>query len=975
MLIELKNIQKTYSTKAGVTFRALSNVSTSFDNTGLVFLVGQSGSGKSTLLNVIGGLDSFDSGEITVAGRHMRQLSQREVDSFRNTLIGFVFQEFNLIDTLSVADNVRLALDMQDGKGNIEKVMAALEQVGIADKAKGKTKNLSGGQRQRIAIARALVKDPRIVLADEPTGALDTAMGDEIFGIFKKMSADRLVIIVTHDLEKAAQYGDRIIEMKDGRIYRDVRRRAEGEAPEPEGVQILSDTLVRIDPGQNISDIDVERINNIISDSGRKTFLSFETDGRKVKAMFPNLREAVDVTVKANDDTVKNGADGEKKVTVEGGADTAKSAKKTTKAKSSKKVQDSAIATDVISSAQSGQDNSAGVDNVAAEVDGNVAQKSEENDSAQTVDIAATVKDRFVPYKSKNEPTPTFEYKKSKLPASKVLRLGANNLRHKKGRLVLTVIMSILAFALFGVAQSFTGYNAQNAIAKTISEEHYQTAAVINGEANATQMTRIRQSDIDLLTANNPKVKLYPQYNLEVRVKNTVNRTTAFSGVVEVDDVSEIGHSMYAGASSAPDFNSIIISQVVATSLVSESILKVDTVADAVGHTVNLSGRDYVIAGIIACDMNKYDSMSADKKSAVKTIDDSTGNKQLFVKPGFIENYVLTLPSSTAFNVALDIGMGDKNNSKSTPITLVAATDENMEKVRIDNAYGADGSMQIASQNDVFLAGDDAFLYDLRLVKHMTAGASHVYKSIDQLNDYSERRMTITYGVDSPVFASNEFHIAGLMFDSNGSGTDIAKNGIMVHKNVFAAIYRNIIYPSQLIAQLPDDENATRRFINSMYDIGLKVNSAYVTDYDTVLAFLSILRYVVLGLSIALSLLVVVLLYSFISASIRSTKKQIGILRALGAKQSDTFKIYAGEGFLVTIFALIVASVLLAVVAPLLNLVFSQMYGYYFSLISIEWWVYAVMAALTVVVTLLAVLLPLRKFSKITPISAISERD
>lgn len=968
MLIELKNVQKTYSTKTGVTFRALSNVSTSFDNTGLVFLVGQSGSGKSTLLNVIGGLDSFDSGELVVAGRHMRNLSAKEVDSFRNTLIGFVFQEFNLIDTLSVAENVRLALDMQDGKGEDDKVMAALAQMEIADKAKEKTKNLSGGQRQRVAIARALVKDPRIVLADEPTGALDSAMGEEIFGIFKKMSADRLVIIVTHDLEKAAQYGDRIIEMKDGRIYRDVRRRAEGEAPEPESVQILSDTLVRVDPGQNISDSDVERINNIISDSGRKTFLSFETDGRKVKAMFPNLREAVDSAARdsVNKTPESDGADTSVKTTAKKAGKTATKGKKraTADTEISDEVEDNKQDVDAPKSVAAASANSSSVAAVSAE----------ENGAAQDAEISAEVKDKFVPYKSKNEPTPTFTYKKSKLPASKVLRLGVNNLKYKKGRLILTIIMSILAFALFGVAQSFTSYNTQNAIATTISKEQYPTAAVINGEASALAMTRIRQSDIEWIKEKNPQVKLYPQYSLDVRVKDTFTPNAALSGVVEVDDVSELGHSMLAGASSAPDFNSIIISQVVATSLVSEGIVPVTTVANAVGHTVNLSGRDYVIAGIIACDMHKYDDMDINAQHVAKQIDDSTGNKQLFVKPGFIENYVLNLPTSSSFGVALEIGIGGNYGDEPTTITLIPATAENMEKVRIDTTFVSDGSMQIKSQNDIYLAGDDAFLRNLDILKQVPDYAQG-YKSINEVNEYGERRLTISYNKTSPVFASNQFHIAGLMVDRDGNGTDIAKNGIMVHERVFAAIYRNIIYPSQLIAQIPDDAGATRRFVNSVYDAGLKVNSVYVIDYETVLTFLSVLRYVILGLSLAFSLLVVVLLYSFISASIRSTKKQIGILRALGAKQSDTFKIYASEGFIVTIFALIIASVLLAVVAPLLNLVFSKMYGYYFSLISIEWWVYAVMAALAFVVTVFAVLFPLRKFNKITPISAISERD
>ena len=292
MLLELKNIQKTYSTKNGVTFRALNNVSLTFESSGLVYIVGASGSGKSTLLNVIGGLDSYDSGEYVLAGKRMNALRGSEVDSLRNKLMGFVFQEFNLIDTLSVFENVKLALDMQSRKDN-KAVHEALAAMGIDDKAKNKTKDLSGGQRQRVSIARALVKDPRIILADEPTGALDSATTDEVVKILKDLSKDRLVIVVTHDMDMAAKTGDRIIEMKDGCVYRDVRRKAEGESVVTTDTQLFSDTLMSVPAGVKVSDSDVEEINEIMAQSMRKTYINVESDPRKVKAMFPNLREAV----------------------------------------------------------------------------------------------------------------------------------------------------------------------------------------------------------------------------------------------------------------------------------------------------------------------------------------------------------------------------------------------------------------------------------------------------------------------------------------------------------------------------------------------------------------------------------------------------------------------------------------------------------------------------------------------------------
>lgn len=292
MLIKLKNVQKTYCSKNGVTFRALNNVSLTFDSTGLVYLVGASGSGKSTLLNVIGGLDGYDSGDVIIAGKKLNAMKNTEIDSLRNTLMGFVFQEFNLIDTLSVYDNVRIAMDMQSRKDDGE-VMRALEEMGIADKAKNKTKDLSGGQRQRVAIARALVKNPRLILADEPTGSLDSTTSAEVISILKKMSETRLVIVVTHDMETAIKTGDRIIEMKDGKIYRDVRKKKDGEIIEKVNAQMYSDTLMVVPGGAQINDADAEKINDALSRSVRKTYVTVESDPRKVKALYPNLREAV----------------------------------------------------------------------------------------------------------------------------------------------------------------------------------------------------------------------------------------------------------------------------------------------------------------------------------------------------------------------------------------------------------------------------------------------------------------------------------------------------------------------------------------------------------------------------------------------------------------------------------------------------------------------------------------------------------
>ncbi len=220
-MLELKNISKTYKPKKGVPVRALKDISLSFEDSGMVFLLGKSGSGKSTLLNLIGGLDFADSGEIIIDGKSSREFKQSDFDSYRNTYVGFVFQEYNILNEFSVGENITLALELQSQKSNSQCLEEVLKEVDLEGYADRKPNELSGGQKQRVAIARAIIKDPKIIMADEPTGALDSETGKAIFDTLKRLSKDRLVIVVSHDREFAEQYGDRIIELADGEVISD----------------------------------------------------------------------------------------------------------------------------------------------------------------------------------------------------------------------------------------------------------------------------------------------------------------------------------------------------------------------------------------------------------------------------------------------------------------------------------------------------------------------------------------------------------------------------------------------------------------------------------------------------------------------------------------------------------------------------------------------------------------------------------
>ena len=221
-MLRLENIRKEYVT-GDSKVEALKGISLNFRKNEFVSVLGQSGCGKTTLLNIIGGLDRYTSGDLIINGKSTKEFKDRDWDSYRNHSVGFVFQSYNLIPHQSILSNVELALTLS-GVSKSErrkKAIKALEDVGLGDQVHKKPNQLSGGQMQRVAIARALVNDPEIILADEPTGALDTQTSVQIMEILKKISKDRLIIMVTHNPNLAEEYSSRIIKILDGKIIDD----------------------------------------------------------------------------------------------------------------------------------------------------------------------------------------------------------------------------------------------------------------------------------------------------------------------------------------------------------------------------------------------------------------------------------------------------------------------------------------------------------------------------------------------------------------------------------------------------------------------------------------------------------------------------------------------------------------------------------------------------------------------------------
>ena len=264
-MLELQHIKKTYHVGDTET-KALDDVSVAFREKEFVAVLGPSGSGKTTFLNIIGGLDRYDSGDLLIKGKHTSDFKDSDWDAYRNNSIGFVFQSYNLIGHLSIVANVELGMTLS-GVPKEEKhrrALEVLEQVGLKDHLHKRPNQLSGGQMQRVAIARALANDPEILLCDEPTGALDTATSVQIMDLIQQLSAERLVIMVTHNPQLAEDYADRIIRFQDGHIISDTHPHQ--ERPKPDGFH-LKKTKMRFLTALNLS------FNNIRTKKGR-TFLT-----------------------------------------------------------------------------------------------------------------------------------------------------------------------------------------------------------------------------------------------------------------------------------------------------------------------------------------------------------------------------------------------------------------------------------------------------------------------------------------------------------------------------------------------------------------------------------------------------------------------------------------------------------------------------------------------------------------------------
>ena len=248
-ILEVNNLRKIYTTRfGGAKVQALSNVSFTVEEGEFVAIMGESGSGKTTLLNILAALDKPTSGEVSLRGKKLSSVKDKDIAKFRRDNLGFVFQDFNLLDTFSLEDNIFLPLVLAGEKYPVmhQKIIPLAEELGIKDLLKKYPYEVSGGQKQRAAVARALITNPDLILADEPTGALDSRAADELLDLFEKINASgQTILMVTHSVKAASRAG-RVLFIKDGEVFHQIYR---GNHTGDEMFHKISDSLTALTTG------------------------------------------------------------------------------------------------------------------------------------------------------------------------------------------------------------------------------------------------------------------------------------------------------------------------------------------------------------------------------------------------------------------------------------------------------------------------------------------------------------------------------------------------------------------------------------------------------------------------------------------------------------------------------------------------------------------------------------------------------
>ena len=900
-MLEVRNLKKIYKMKKGVSVNALNNISIKFPEKGLVFLLGKSGSGKSTLLNLLGGLDKYDSGEIIIKGVSSKDFKQSHFDSYRNTYVGFIFQEYNVLEEFSVGANIALALELQNKKATDQQINKILEEVDLTGFGNRKPNELSGGQKQRVAIARALVKNPQIIMADEPTGALDSNTGKQVLDTLKKLSKDKLIIVVSHDREFAETYGDRIIELADGKVISDVEKNSDNiidnkySSEYSESLKFDDDSIV-INKGYHLTEEDRILINNYLD----------------------NLNKDIKVKV-GNTDT----------------------------------------------------------------------KKFTETDESK------------IKYEDKS-----FKLIKSKLPLKNAFKIGTSSLKHKKIRLAITILLSFVAFTLFALADTFGNYNHIKTCTKSILDTKVQYATVQksikHGSGLGTYWSQwdnyLSKDDIKKINKDTGLTftgvvgsdETYSLENIDQSVKlsendegtNYATYMTGFTSFTK-KQIEKMGYKVLAGEIPTGNNNDIAISEYVFETFKKAGYVpsgkgekvEIKSYNDLIGKSIVLGNNQYKIVGIFNTniDMKRYEAVAEDqskKTSAEKLVTFALTNEL-----DNIQQYSLSTVAIVGKEKMNQL-IANKGNFIKLNEAYIYLNNDNAE-INGDKM----ASLKDINMKDIHWIGakkeklaDNEVIVDIINIDFFNKGKSEK----ETIKYLKNNTFTINYGDDKTSKEENKIKVVGYVDSSkneNYNGVYVVPQNIYNFNSKWKKAQGEYSFAITGMPKTSGDIEKLVRYCYTDQD-GMKyqMQNSVTYELDSVNEVLKVLSKAFLYVGIGFAIFAMIMLANFIATSISYKKQEIGILRAIGARSHDVFRIFFAESFVIAMINFVLACVTTGILTMIINNALRIEVGILISILSFGIRQVALLLLISVGIAFLASFVPVYKIASKRPIDAIRNK-
>ncbi len=910
-MLEIKNLLKVYKPKKGLPVTAIKNISLKLSDTGMVFLLGKSGSGKSTLLNLLGGLDRYDGGEIIINGVSSKDFKQTHFDSYRNTYVGFIFQEYNILDEFNVGENIAIALELQGKKATDEKINEILSKVDLDGYGNRKPNELSGGQKQRVAIARALVKNPEIIMADEPTGALDSNTGKQILNTLKKLSREKLVIVVSHDREFAESYADRIIELADGEIVGDKSIDDNFNTEDSENL-VFTDNTVTVKGGYHLTQDDLKRINQYI-------------------------------------DGIKSG-------------------------------------------------------NLTITVPKNKVGKFKDTDSEKIV----------------VEQNKEFKPIKSKLPIQNAFKMGAGGLKHKKVRLIITILLSCIAFVLFGLSDTFAAYNHIKVCTNSIYDSGIDYAAVVKsrqyGERWYDYNNYLSDDDLDSIEKNTnvqlngvflPRVadlSFNININSEIKTSDTEFEIYQpyFSGYTEINSqkITDFGYELVAGRLPDGSKNEIAVSdyifEVFKKTQYTDGTLGKDSKgndvviysdvknhSDLLNKVITVNNIKYTIVGIVDTDfdISRYESLitKKDEQSSAQQIIDYALNNEFYAHKGnSLVSMIMVGEGAIERLISAEAPIFDINKGylwfHDEKFSVDPSYLTKLENVDISDIKWVSAPKTSLNDREIVVFEDCIEFWDIENAVNKDDG------SIDYLGNLKNDN---TVHIRKNMFNSDDYvdedgyTVVGII-ENNEKYSKYSRTAVVSEKLLkeFSSI-EDGKYTSA-IGAMPKSHDNVKTLVSFCYnnddDIRYPLQNAATFELDMISEELKEFAKVFLYIGLGFAMFAAVMFANFIGTSISYKKQEIGILRAIGSRSNDVFRIFFSESFIIALINFALSSVGVFAITQILNGLVRKEAGILITFLTFGPRQIILLLFVSVFVAFISSYIPVKRIASKKPIDAIRDR-